>query len=841
MPSRALLALPLVMLISFIAAPVGAGYDDDQKACHATETKADDGIAACGRQIEAKTRELAVSYHNRGLFWFDKKDLDKAIADYTKAIEVDPNYGRAYYNRANASSAKGDLDRAIADYGEAIWLDGKEPQWWNGRGLAWRRKGNFARAIADFDEAIKLDPAYTAAFTNRGQTLEARAKADLERAKADYKVALALPPKHATGKSAHDVAKARLAELEAPAAPAAPTFAEDQKLCNSSRTRPDDGIAACTRQIASGRWNGHNLAISYYNRGIFWYDKNEIDRAIDDYSKAIELSPNYSSAFNNRGLAWSRKRDLDRAIADYDRAIEIDGKDPLRWNNRALAWKRKGELDRAIADLDQAIRIDAAYTAAYTNRGQTFEEKGDIARAKADYRAALAMPQKYGNGRWAHDKARERLAALGPDTPPLPPPAPRAAAPVPEDDLKVCNSADTKPDEGIAACSRQIESGRLAGHELAMVYYNRGTFWYEKDDNDKAIADYSKAIEITSTYASAFNNRGNAWSAKGDLERAIADYDRAIEIDPKDPFRWNNRGLVRKRKGELDRAIADFDEAIRVDPGYTAAYTNRGQAFEDKGDIERAKGEYRAALAVPQKYSNGKFAHDKARERLIALGVPAESLPPASARTGTTAFDVDQKLCNSSETKPDEGIAACTRQIASGRWKGHNLAISYYNRGIFWYDKDELDKAIDDYGKALELSPEYASAFNNRGNAWSAKGDLDRALADYDRAIQIDGKDPFRWNNRGLIFRRKGDYDRAIADFDQAIKVDPAYTAAYTNRGQAYEAKGDTERARADYEAALAMPQKYSNGKYAHDKARERLTALTPPRPPAPIPVPKEQ
>ena len=400
-----------------------------------------------------------------------------------------------------------------------------------------------------------------------------------------------------------------------------------------------------------------------------------------------------------------------------------------------------------------------------------------------------------------------------------------AAAQTFEEDQKVCNSNDSTPEEGIAACTRQIESGRWSGHDLAISYYNRGIFWYDKDDNDKAIEDYSKALELSPNYASAFNNRGNAYSAKGDLDRAIADYNRAIEIDGKDPFRWNNRGLALRRKGEFDRAIADFDQAIRIDPGYTAAYSNRGQTYEEKGDKERAKIDYLAALAVPQKYSNGKYAHDKARERLLALGVPAESLPAPAQRAGTS-FEVDQKLCNSSDTKLDEGIAACTRQIASGRWQGHNLAISYYNRGIFYYDKDDLDKAIADYSKAIELSPNYASAFNNRGNAFSAKGDLDRALADYDRAIEIDGKDPFRWNNRGLIWKKKSDYERAIADFDQAIKIDPGYTAAYANRGETYEAKGDRERAIADYNAALGVPPKYSNGRYAHNKARERLAAL---------------
>ena len=121
--------------------------------------------------------------------------------------------------------------------------------------------------------------------------------------------------------------------------------------------------------------------------------------------------------------------------------------------------------------------------------------------------------------------------------------------------------------------------------------------------------------------------------------------------------------------------------------------------------------------------------------RTALVSVLALMLGAIGTPVSATTFEEDQKLCNSSDTKPDDGIAACTRQIESGRWEGHDLAISYYNRGIFWYDKDDNDKAIADYTKAIELSPDYASAFNNRGNAYAAKGDLDRAIADYDRAI----------------------------------------------------------------------------------------------------------
>ena len=51
-----------------------------------------------------------------------KGDNDRAIADYTDAIRLDPNFVTAYYNRGVTYRAKGDSDRAIADYTAAITL-----------------------------------------------------------------------------------------------------------------------------------------------------------------------------------------------------------------------------------------------------------------------------------------------------------------------------------------------------------------------------------------------------------------------------------------------------------------------------------------------------------------------------------------------------------------------------------------------------------------------------------------------------------------------------------------------------------------------------------------------
>jgi tetratricopeptide (TPR) repeat protein len=48
--------------------------------------------------------------------------MDRAIADYTEALRLDPKYTFAYYNRGDAYRYNGDLDRAIADYTEALRL-----------------------------------------------------------------------------------------------------------------------------------------------------------------------------------------------------------------------------------------------------------------------------------------------------------------------------------------------------------------------------------------------------------------------------------------------------------------------------------------------------------------------------------------------------------------------------------------------------------------------------------------------------------------------------------------------------------------------------------------------
>jgi tetratricopeptide (TPR) repeat protein len=202
--------------------------------------------------------------------------------------------------------------------------------------------------------------------------------------------------------------------------------------------------------------------------------------------------------------------------------------------------------------------------------------------------------------------------------------------------------------------------------------------------------------------------------------------------------------------------------------------------------------------------------------RLCACVVAVGPLLLAGTFEGLAAAD-DSKSC--ANDSGDVAIAACSRAIKSGRFKGHELARQYLNRGAEWESKKDYDHALADYGEAIRIDKKYADAFYDRCIIYNLKEDYDRALVDCSQAIKLgpspnaiavtggerlgnDRTSSDYYSQRGLAYLKKKNYDLAIVDFDNAIRLYPKNAGTVRNRGLAYEAKGDTARAEADFEAA---------------------------------------
>lgn len=138
------------------------------------------------------SQEDASEYLVRGIEWVQQGELDKAIAEYTEAIRIDPLDANAFLSRGIVWGKKGEYDKAIADFTEAIRINPKAAEAFYNRGNAWQLKTEYDKAIADYTEEIRINPQHVFAFRNRGYAWYL--KAEYEKAIADYTKGIRINP-----------------------------------------------------------------------------------------------------------------------------------------------------------------------------------------------------------------------------------------------------------------------------------------------------------------------------------------------------------------------------------------------------------------------------------------------------------------------------------------------------------------------------------------------------------------------------------------------------------------------------------------------------------------------
>jgi tetratricopeptide (TPR) repeat protein len=160
-PQMKQLALAL-MLWCVVAAHAWA---DAKRDCHQI-ADLDRQLKGCTQYIEenqGNRRDLAIAHGFRSSVYLHKGDKDLAIADMTRAIELDPQNASRYGIRGLVYLGKGEHHRAIADFTKAIELQPSAPGrllagHYRMRGIAYQRTHNADLAIADFRRALAIDP-----------------------------------------------------------------------------------------------------------------------------------------------------------------------------------------------------------------------------------------------------------------------------------------------------------------------------------------------------------------------------------------------------------------------------------------------------------------------------------------------------------------------------------------------------------------------------------------------------------------------------------------------------------------------------------------------------------
>jgi PQQ-dependent catabolism-associated CXXCW motif protein len=158
-----------------------------------------------------------------------------------------------------------------------------------------------------------------------------------------------------------------------------------------------------------------------------------------------------------------------------------------------------------------------------------------------------------------------------------------------------------------------------------------------------------------------------------------------------DPDYYYKRGLYYQENRKYDLAVEDFTDAIERNSSHVDAYYQRALASIRLGNYGVALGD---------------------------LSKVMELVPDRKAEI--QAIIIDPKF-----------------------------AVGYHARGVWYVNKRDYDRAIQEFTQAIQLDPRYALAYANRGYVHSVKSDYDLAIQDFDSAIALDPKNDWFYLRRG--------------------------------------------------------------------------------------------
>ncbi len=130
--------------------------------------------------------------------------------------------------------------------------------------------------------------------------------------------------------------------------------------------------------------------MTYNQRGCCYKKLGDSQNAIEDFSKAIELQPAYSTAYYNRALMYKRNSDWNKAVDDFSKALVFEPA-PETYTNRGVCYEQLGDRARALEDFDKALQIKPDYFSSLKYRAQLYEKSGEIEKALAGYDKCISI------------------------------------------------------------------------------------------------------------------------------------------------------------------------------------------------------------------------------------------------------------------------------------------------------------------------------------------------------------------------------------------------------------------------------------------------------------------
>lgn len=292
-----------------------------------------------------------------------------------------------------------------------------------------------------------------------------------------------------------------------------------------------------------------------------------VSEELSNLNKAITASPGNPSAYNDRAKYYIKNKQLDFAYNDLVKGLGIDTTYMALYNTLADYHLYKSEPAQAKAALEKALSINKKSYMTYVKLGELYflVKKYDLAFEKIN--EGLKINKYYSDGYFwkgmiyrekkENDKAISNfLTAVEQD---------------PENFKAYMQMGLIRMEQGNAEALDHFNAAIKIRPSSTEGYYARAYYYQNAKELDKAIQDYTKIVELDSTYANAHFNLGIIRYELRLIDLAFLDFSRTIKINPKYAEAYYMRALCEESKSMHEAAIADFEFALSLKNDYNLA------------------------------------------------------------------------------------------------------------------------------------------------------------------------------------------------------------------------------------------------------------------------------
>jgi len=337
----------------------------------------------------------------RAEYQASRKEWDKAIAAYSKAIALDPK-------QANSSNQLGHI---LWQYGSALSAAGRHDE----AEKAYRQAAAvFEKLASDFPEAAfyqqelgytyyvflgpllektkqpqEAEQAYRKAVTVHEKLLTETGTLEYAaRLSTSYELLVSLLKANGKAQDAERVRRQAFEfyEKRVSANPQMPQFQLEIGELYLHFGEWDKAAAAYTKVIEQkpDEWD------AWHKRGWSYSHLQQWDKAMANYSQAIKLQPKRWQSWTERGHVHLALRDWDKSIADYTKAIELEPAAHTNWFHRGIAYTELGQWDKVVGDFSKLLKWFPDDYNALHGRAVAHVKLNQPEQAMADLRQAFA-------------------------------------------------------------------------------------------------------------------------------------------------------------------------------------------------------------------------------------------------------------------------------------------------------------------------------------------------------------------------------------------------------------------------------------------------------------------